>query len=89
MTRPGDIWQLGRHLLIRGDAQDASTFALLLDGDKVDAVFTDSPKNVNIEGHVSGLGAIRHSEFAFASGEMRQAAFTIFLTTTLGAAATT
>lgn len=87
VTQSGDIWQLGRHRLICGDAQDASVYALLLDGDRVDAVFTDPPYNVKIDGHVSGLGATKHREFAFASGEESKEAFTTFLTTTLDHAA--
>jgi DNA modification methylase len=43
------------------------------------AVFTDPPYNVRIDGHASGLGAIRHREFAMASGEMAPDAFTRFL----------
>jgi hypothetical protein len=42
-------------------------------------VFTDPPYNVPIDGHVSGLGRIRHREFAMASGEMSEAEFTKFL----------
>jgi DNA modification methylase len=87
VTRPGDIWHLGRHRLICGDARDASAYARLLDGDRIDAVFTDPPYNVKIDGHVSGLGAAKHREFAFASGEMSTEAFTAFLTTTLSHAA--
>ena len=87
VTRPGDIWQLGRHLLICGDAQDAGVYARLVGSETVDAVFTDPPYNVPIEGHVSGLGATKHREFAFAAGEMSRAAFTAFLTATLGHAA--
>ena len=44
-------------------------------------VFTDPPYNVPIEGHVSGLGEVKHREFAMAAGEMNQAQFTTFLTT--------
>jgi hypothetical protein len=47
--------------------------------DVADTVFTDPPYNVPIRGHVSGLGAIRHDEFAMASGEMSEAQFTEFL----------
>ena len=36
-------------------------------------VFTDPPYNVPIQGHVGGSGAIKHREFAMASGEMSQA----------------
>ena len=39
-------------------------------GEKADMVFTDPPYNVPIRGHVSGRGAVKHDEFAMASGEM-------------------
>jgi hypothetical protein len=42
---------------------------------------------VPIDGHVGGLGSVKHREFAFASGEMTPAQFTEFLKTTLGNAA--
>ncbi|MEQ8440544.1 MAG: DNA methyltransferase [Alphaproteobacteria bacterium] len=85
-TRPGDVWQLGEHRLACGDALDNSVLAQLLDGDEVDLVFTDPPYNVPIHGHVSGLGQRRHREFAQASGEMSEAAFTGFLECFLSAA---
>ncbi len=87
VTRPGDVWQLGRHRLICGDAQDAGVYARLLASETVDAIFTDPPYNVAIDGHVCGPGATRHREFTFASGEMSREAFTAFLTATLGHAA--
>jgi DNA modification methylase len=43
-------------------------------------VFTD-PYNVPIDGHVGGLGAIKHREFKMASGEMSAAEFEQFLKT--------
>jgi len=52
-----------------------------------DLIFTDPPYNVPIDGHVRGLGAVRHREFAFASGEMSREEFTAFLTETLSNAA--
>jgi DNA modification methylase len=50
-----------------------------MDGEKAQMVFTDPPYNVRIDGHVGGSGAIKHREFAMASGEMSQAEFTGFL----------
>ena len=50
-----------------------------MNGQKADLVFTDPPYNVKIDGHVCGMGAVKHREFAFASGEMDAAAFTAFL----------
>ena len=47
-------------------------------------VFTDPPYNVAVDGHVSGLGRVKHADFAMASGEMSEAAFILFLQTVLG-----
>ena len=47
-------------------------------------VFTDPPYNVPIDGHVCGLGSVKHREFAMASGEMSEAEFTAFLATIFG-----
>jgi DNA modification methylase len=87
VTRPGDLWQLGRHRLLCGEARQAESYARLLGEERVDLVFTDPPYNVRIDGHVSGLGAVKHREFAFASGEMSQEQFTSFLAESLGAMA--
>jgi DNA modification methylase len=87
VTRRGDLWHLGRHRLLCGDTRDRSGYAALLGNQPVDLVFTDPPYNVPIDGHVSGLGAVKHREFAMAAGEMSEAAFTAFLTETLGAMA--
>ena len=46
--------------------------------------FVDPPYNVVIEGNVSGKGAVKHGDFAMASGEMSEAEFTKFLTDSLG-----
>ena len=77
--RPGDIWQLGVHRLVCGDALDPLITAALMEGERAEMVFCDPPYNVPIEGNVSGLGATRHRDFAMASGEMTQAEFTAFL----------
>lgn len=87
VTRRGDIWLLGRHRLLCGDAQARDDFTALLGTDRADLVFTDPPYNVKIDGNVCGLGSVRHREFAFGSGEMSSSQFTAFLTTTLGNAA--
>jgi DNA modification methylase len=77
----GDIWRLGPHRLICGDALDPAVVATLLDGEKAEMVFTDPPYNVAIDGNVSGLGKVRHREFAMASGEMTREEFVAFLST--------
>jgi DNA modification methylase len=87
VTCAGDVWQMGNHRLICGDAQDTTVFDRLLGGERVDLVFTDPPYNVAIDGNVCGLGGVRHREFAVACGEMDEARFTAFLTDALRNAA--
>lgn len=84
VTRSGDIWRIGPHRLICGDATRAETYAALLGEEKAAMVFTDPPYNVPISGHVSGLGNVRHHEFAMACGEMSSTEFTDFLTDVFG-----
>jgi DNA modification methylase len=87
ISRRGDLWQCGRHRVLCGDARAPSDYATLLEGETADLLFTDPPYNVPIDGHVSGLGRVRHREFAMGAGEMSETAFIAFLTETLGAAA--
>lgn len=82
VSRPGDRWLLGDHVLLCGDALASASYATLLGSKKAQMVFTDPPYNVAIAGHVSGLGRIKHREFAMASGEMTRLEFTRFLQAT-------
>jgi DNA modification methylase len=84
ITKPGDVWSLGNHRLRCGDALDESAYSALMNGQTADLVFTDPPYNVKIDGNVCGKGAIRHREFAMASGEMTEAEFLSFLSRALG-----
>ncbi len=77
----GDIWQLGKHRLVCGNSLDPQVIAALMDGKQAQMIFADPPYNVPIDGHVCGAGAIKHREFAMASGEMNAAQFTQFLQT--------
>ena len=81
VTRLGDLWQIGKHRLLCGDATDPTTYGRLLVGEQAQMVFTDPPYNVPIDGHVCGLGKVKHREFAMATGEMSKAEFTAFLST--------
>jgi DNA modification methylase len=83
ISRHGDLWILGEHRLYCGSSLDPITYKTLLEGKKAAAVFTDPPYNVRIAGHVSGKGAVRHREFAMASGEMGEQEFADFLTQTM------
>jgi DNA modification methylase len=81
VSRLGDLWLLGDHKLICADACDKASYAELMDGEAARLVFTDPPYNVPIDGHVGGLGAVKHREFKMASGEMSPAEFEQFLKT--------
>jgi 16S rRNA G966 N2-methylase RsmD len=76
----GDLWVLDGHRLYCGSALDEAGYITLMAGEQAAMVFSDPPYNVPIDGNVSGLGSVRHREFAMASGEMTRAQFTRFLT---------
>jgi DNA modification methylase len=84
IARKGDLFLLGHHRLLVGDARDENAFAKLLQAELADMTFLDPPYNVKIDGHVGGRGHIKHREFACASGEMTSAQFVRFLQETLG-----
>lgn len=79
-SRLGDLWLLGRHRLLCGDATDPASLQRLLGGEQVRVVFEDPPYNCKVSGHVTGAG--KHGEFVMASGEMTDGEFTDFLTRT-------
>lgn len=80
----GDLWQFGKHLLLCGSALEAASYQRLLGDARVQMVFTDPPYNVAIDGHVCGLGSVRHQDFQMASGEMTRPEFTAFLASFMG-----
>jgi DNA modification methylase len=86
VTEFGDLWQLGKHRLMHGDARNSDDLERLLNGERVHMAFLDPPYNVAIGG-VVGRGAVKHGDFAMASGEMSRDAFIAFLKETLGTAA--
>jgi ParB-like nuclease domain len=76
IARVGDVFELGPHRLVCGDAADPQVLKRLMDGDPAARlVLTDEPYNVSIAGHVTG-GA--HREFVMGSGEMTDAEFLTF-----------
>jgi len=86
VTQRKDLWQLGKHRLLCGDARNSNDLRRLLDGERAHMAFLDPPYNVAI-GNVVGRGAVKHGDFIMASGEMSRDAFIIFLNQTLNAAA--
>ena len=80
VSQAGDLWQLGPHRVVCGNALEAPPYLTLMDRHRAAMVFTDPPYNVAIDGHTSGLGRVTHRDFLMASGEMNEAQFTTFLT---------
>lgn len=83
VSRSGDLWSVGRHLILCGDARSSADVKALTDGQPISLLVTDVPYNVKVSGHVSGKGRARHPEFAMASGEMSSVEFEAFLKSVL------
>jgi len=47
ISRAGDVWILGNHRLVCGDATQASSYGQLLAGQRVQMIWSDLPYNVN------------------------------------------
>ncbi|MGV0961568.1 MAG: site-specific DNA-methyltransferase [Limnohabitans sp.] len=47
ISRPGDVWELGNHRLLCGDATDPASYDALMADAQADMVFTDPPYNVD------------------------------------------
>ncbi|TIM50845.1 DNA methyltransferase [Mesorhizobium sp.] len=77
--KAGDVWQLGRHRLICGNALDVGVVATVMDGEIARMVFSNPPYKVEIQGLVGGSGVTRHREFAIGSDEMTPSGYTDFL----------
>ncbi len=78
VSQVGDLWILGEHRILCGDALTPESFERLLAGEKAQICIVDGPYNLPINGHVSGSG--KHAEFVNASGDMSRAEFIQFLT---------
>jgi DNA modification methylase len=75
VSRVGDLWRLGSHSLLCGDALSPDSYKTIMQGALAQMVISDPPCNVPIDGHVCGYGKIHHKEFEMASGEMTPGEF--------------
>lgn len=55
-VKPGDVWQLGTHMLMCGDSTKLEDVEKLMDGKKADMVFTDPPYGVSYQSNMRGKG---------------------------------
>lgn len=76
ITKPGDVWHLGRHRVLCGDSTKPETYPRLLWQEKVNLVCTDPPYLVNLE---STSGKIKNDDLDDADGyQFLRAAFEQF-----------
>jgi DNA modification methylase len=79
VSQLGDLWLLGRHRVYCGNSLNEQSYVTLMHDQRATIVFTDPPYNIAVN-QVTGLGAIQHTNFKMAAGEMTEAEFTDFLT---------
>ena len=81
-ARLGDVFTLGEHRLVCGDATDPTVLGIVMAEEEARLVLTDEPYNVPVSGHVTGGS---HREFLMASGEMSDSEFRAFNAAWIGA----
>ena len=78
VSRLGDIWRIGSHVISCSDARELGVITELFP-EKAQMIFTDPPYNVPIDGNVAGIKHSRYREFEMAAGEMSPAEYRAFL----------
>lgn len=62
VTKRGDIYLLGDHILMCGDSTSEADVAKLMQGEKADMVFTDPPYNVSFNGRSGNFEVILNDD---------------------------
>ncbi len=70
ICRAGDLWTIGEHRLVVGDARDPTVYARLLAGESVQMIAMDPPYGIRIKNNVSGNGKVKHGNFLVGAGEV-------------------
>lgn len=83
LTSPGDVWVLGEHRLLCGDALQRESYQKLMGKEHARMVFSDAPYDLPAR-TISGNGKVSHGAFVMAAGEMGEAKFTAFLIEAFG-----
>lgn len=84
-TKPGDLYELGRHRLVCGDAREPASYARLLGEERIDLLWTDPPYGVAYAGKTpeplriagddaDGLRDLLASAFAAVDGALKRGA---------------
>lgn len=82
LVKQGEVWQLGRHRLMCGDATDINDVKKLMGGEMMDLIITDPPYNVNYEEKAAALNVYRpnnNGSMAIENDVMGDGAFYEFL----------
>jgi hypothetical protein len=87
VSQPGDVWMLGRHRIICGDARQKAVLREVLGDERVDVVFTDPPRSAPTCGRPLGCDVTQPCDFDDVLGEVKSDEFRIFLRQVLGNAA--
>jgi hypothetical protein len=85
VSRRGDLWLLGEHRLLCGDATKADDLARALDGSLADMVFTDPPYNVAYGGKTASRMRIANDDLGTGFRTFLDAACGAILPVTKGA----
>lgn len=78
VSKLGDLWQLGEHRLLCGDATSGFHLAELMGNEQAEMVFTDPPYNVDYSGGMGGDGK-QHRRKAIQNDKMDTQEFYNFL----------
>lgn len=78
LSQLGDVWQLGRHKLLCGNALERESYLALMGRERARMVFADPPYNVPASA-ISGKGKVVHGDFAMGSAELSEGEFIAFL----------
>ena len=80
VTRPDDLWQLGKHRLLCGDAREASHLNRLMGSERAHMAFLDPPYNVRVR-DIGGRGEVKHKNLPWPRARCRNPPSTAFSAT--------
>lgn len=69
VSQLGDLWYIGNHRFLVGDARDSDVIERLMGSERADLVFIDPPYGCAIESNVSGMGKVKHGNFLMGAGQ--------------------
>ncbi|TNE30970.1 MAG: DNA methylase N-4 [Alphaproteobacteria bacterium] len=82
LSKPGDLWVMGKHRLLCGSALESASYERLMAGEHAQLVCQDPPWNIPVSS-ISGSGKTKHRPFLMANGEMTEDEFRDFIATQL------